>query len=606
MCSPASFETAYVQRASPTEPIVETCPSSTRKACVPKTSLVEKSTKRSRLSSVADRRLEHVVGADHVHAHRPHRALEHGVDAGDRRAVDDVRRAGGELASSRRASSTSAWWSVKFGCSASGVPESASRCRLSTATISFSSTSCRASVVPMKPAPPVMKIRLPLSTRRVYRRATVFPGMRTALADRSSGRRRRRVRREPGRRRLQTPETQLTITYWPEGRGDEEPKTWTLRCDPAGGTVPRVAAVCRQLDATGEAVRAGRARTSSARDQYGGPQQALIAGTHEGKRDLGGDRDAERLRDRAREAARVPRAGLLRQSQCVRRAARADGADRARPGRLRRRRRTAATRAATAAIDLTLTLWPNGEAGDSITWTLQCEPTGGDHPDPEAACAALTAVADPFGPVAPPERCAEIPGGDEDVAVLDGDYRGRDGALALHARERVRDAAAGTGSRRSSRLASRRPGYDRARREDRPLRRRRAPPAPRDPAGEGARPPRRRRRPQPRRARARRWPTSARPSTSRTSRRSPRSARRHAVDGVLTVSADRAVPVVAAVAEALGLPGIGTETAHLMTHKIAMRRTLADAGVPQPRFAGAARHARARAPRSTPSASRRC
>ena len=64
-------------------------------------------------------------------------------------------------------------------------------------------------------------------------------------------------------------------------------------------------------------------------------------------------------------------------------------------------------------------------------------------------------------------------------------------------------------------------------------------------------------------------------------------ARRHGVDGVLTVSADRAVPVVAAVAEALGLPGIGIETAHLMTHKIAMRRTLADAGVPQPRFAGA-------------------
>ena len=62
-------------------------------------------------------------------------------------------------------------------------------------------------------------------------------------------------------------------------------------------------------------------------------------------------------------------------------------------------------------------------------------------------------------------------------------------------------------------------------------------------------------------------------------------ARKHAPDGVLTVSADRAVPVVAAVAEALGLPGIGTETAHLMTHKIAMRRRLAEAGVPQPRFA---------------------
>jgi biotin carboxylase len=57
------------------------------------------------------------------------------------------------------------------------------------------------------------------------------------------------------------------------------------------------------------------------------------------------------------------------------------------------------------------------------------------------------------------------------------------------------------------------------------------------------------------------------------------------IDGVLTVSADRAVPVVAAIAEARGLPGIGVETAHLMTHKVAMRRRLAEAGVPQPRFA---------------------
>ncbi len=72
-------------------------------------------------------------------------------------------------------------------------------------------------------------------------------------------------------------------------------------------------------------------------------------------------------------------------------------------------------------------------------------------------------------------------------------------------------------------------------------------------------------------------------------------ARRHSVDGALTVSADRAVPVVAAVTEDLGLPSIGREVAHLMTHKIAMRRTLADAGVPQPRFAAARDLASARA-----------
>jgi biotin carboxylase len=62
-------------------------------------------------------------------------------------------------------------------------------------------------------------------------------------------------------------------------------------------------------------------------------------------------------------------------------------------------------------------------------------------------------------------------------------------------------------------------------------------------------------------------------------------AKTHAIDGVLTVSADRAVPVVATIAEELGLPGIGTQTAHLMTHKVAMRRRLAEGGVPQPRFA---------------------
>jgi biotin carboxylase len=62
-------------------------------------------------------------------------------------------------------------------------------------------------------------------------------------------------------------------------------------------------------------------------------------------------------------------------------------------------------------------------------------------------------------------------------------------------------------------------------------------------------------------------------------------ARRYAVDGILTVSADRAVPVVAAVTERLGLPSIGTDVAHRMTHKLAMRRTLAEEGVPQPGYA---------------------
>jgi biotin carboxylase len=71
--------------------------------------------------------------------------------------------------------------------------------------------------------------------------------------------------------------------------------------------------------------------------------------------------------------------------------------------------------------------------------------------------------------------------------------------------------------------------------------------------------------------------------------------RRHGVDGVMTVASDQAVPVVAAVAERLGLPGIGSETAHVMTHKVAMRRRLAEHGVPQPSFAAVRTHTEARA-----------
>jgi len=62
-------------------------------------------------------------------------------------------------------------------------------------------------------------------------------------------------------------------------------------------------------------------------------------------------------------------------------------------------------------------------------------------------------------------------------------------------------------------------------------------------------------------------------------------ARQHAVDGALTVSADSAVPVVAAVTERLGLPSIGTAVARRMRNKIEMRRALAEGGVPQPPFA---------------------
>jgi biotin carboxylase len=57
----------------------------------------------------------------------------------------------------------------------------------------------------------------------------------------------------------------------------------------------------------------------------------------------------------------------------------------------------------------------------------------------------------------------------------------------------------------------------------------------------------------------------------------------HRVDGVLAISSDRAVVPAAAIAESLGLPGIGVEVARSMTDKPTMRACFMHAGIPQPR-----------------------
>jgi biotin carboxylase len=64
-------------------------------------------------------------------------------------------------------------------------------------------------------------------------------------------------------------------------------------------------------------------------------------------------------------------------------------------------------------------------------------------------------------------------------------------------------------------------------------------------------------------------------------------ARRIQPDGVLTITADRAVPVVAKIAEALGLPGIGPDVALGLTNKVVMRGRLEAAGIPQAGFGSA-------------------
>ncbi len=61
--------------------------------------------------------------------------------------------------------------------------------------------------------------------------------------------------------------------------------------------------------------------------------------------------------------------------------------------------------------------------------------------------------------------------------------------------------------------------------------------------------------------------------------------RSYPIKGCLTVGTDASV-TVAAVCEALGLPGIRTDAAERATDKIKMRRAFASAGVPSPRFCG--------------------
>lgn len=59
------------------------------------------------------------------------------------------------------------------------------------------------------------------------------------------------------------------------------------------------------------------------------------------------------------------------------------------------------------------------------TWTLTCDPPGGTHPAPAAACAALAAAApDPFAEVPADVLCSQIYGGPQ-TATVTGTYRGR-------------------------------------------------------------------------------------------------------------------------------------------------------------------------------------
>jgi hypothetical protein len=71
--------------------------------------------------------------------------------------------------------------------------------------------------------------------------------------------------------------TSLQITVWPNGQGELPKRTYTLRCNPAGGTLPKRADACAKL------ARMARPFAPVPKDIacttiYGGPQEALITG----------------------------------------------------------------------------------------------------------------------------------------------------------------------------------------------------------------------------------------------------------------------------------------------------------------------------------------
>lgn len=72
---------------------------------------------------------------------------------------------------------------------------------------------------------------------------------------------------------------------------------------------------------------------------------------------------------------------------------------------------------------LSITVWDTGHA-EPRHWSLTCDPPAGDHPDPVAACEALSRVADPFAPVPPGSVCAQVIAGPQRAAIS-GIWRGQ-------------------------------------------------------------------------------------------------------------------------------------------------------------------------------------
>ena len=78
------------------------------------------------------------------------------------------------------------------------------------------------------------------------------------------------------------PPTELRIVVWPRGTKGAQ-RSWTLRCRPVGGSLPRRERACARLTALRRPFRP-TPRNVACSEIYGGPQVARVSGRLDGRR----------------------------------------------------------------------------------------------------------------------------------------------------------------------------------------------------------------------------------------------------------------------------------------------------------------------------------
>lgn len=77
--------------------------------------------------------------------------------------------------------------------------------------------------------------------------------------------------------------TSLRIAYWEDGMAAKPDAAWTLRCQPAGGSLAQPVRACARLAAGGRALFAPLPPNAVCTEIYGGPQRARVTGVLDGR-----------------------------------------------------------------------------------------------------------------------------------------------------------------------------------------------------------------------------------------------------------------------------------------------------------------------------------